>query len=110
VTAEFNLNLLSRINRELGGEFDLDEFEHLAFYDNRFERIDMRLVSRIDQDVRVNGITFTFRAGEPIQTHAAHKYTVDRFAHLAGEAGLALRRSWTDERQFFAVAYLECGA
>jgi uncharacterized SAM-dependent methyltransferase len=99
-----------RINRELGGEFDLDEFEHLAFYDNRFERIDMRLVSRIDQEVRVNGITFPFRVGEPIQTHVAHKYTVDRFALLASEAGLALRHWWTDERQLFAVAYLECDA
>jgi dimethylhistidine N-methyltransferase len=106
VTAELNLNLLLRINRELGGEFDLAEFEHAAFYDRRFERMEIGLVSKIDQKVRVNGIPFGFRAGEPIHTQYAHKYTLDRFARLAGEAGLKLRRYWTDERQYFAVAYL----
>jgi dimethylhistidine N-methyltransferase len=106
VTAEFNLNLLLRINRELGGNFDLDAFEHLAFYDRRFQRIETRLVSKRDQAVRVNGMMFRLRAAEAIHTQYAHKYTVDRFARLAREAGLKLHRSWTDGNANFSMLYL----
>jgi dimethylhistidine N-methyltransferase len=106
VTAEFNLNILLRINRELRGDFDLDKFEHLAFYDTRFNRVDLRLVGQCDQQVHVNGRVIRFRAGEAIHTEYSHKYTIDRFTRLACEAKLKLRRVWTDARNYFAVLYL----
>jgi dimethylhistidine N-methyltransferase len=106
VTAEFNLNLLLRINRELGGNFDLAAFQHLAFYDSRYQRMDIRLVSKRDQVARIGGALFRFRQGEPIYTQYAHKYTVDRFARLAREAGLKLHRSWTDGNANFSMLYL----
>jgi dimethylhistidine N-methyltransferase len=106
VSAEFNLNLLLRINRELGGEFDLDEFQHLASYDTRQARVDVRLMSKVDRQVHVDGRLFRFNAGEAIHARYAHKYTVDRFAQLAGEAGFSLRRVWADDRQYAAVLSL----
>jgi uncharacterized SAM-dependent methyltransferase len=106
VNAELNLNLLLRINRELGGEFDLDEFEHLASYDSRSQRVHLRLMSKIDQHVHVAGRPFHFNAGEAIHTQYAYKYTIDRFARLAGQAGFTLHSSWTDDRQYAAVLYL----
>jgi dimethylhistidine N-methyltransferase len=105
ITAEFNLNLLMRINRELGGNFDVDQFEHLAFYDERFQRVDLRLVSQRNQRVRVSGQTFEFEANEPIHTEYSHKYTVDRFARMASEAGWKLERHWLDPDQYFGVLY-----
>jgi dimethylhistidine N-methyltransferase len=108
VTAEFNLNLLMRINRELRANLDLDAFEHVAIYDDRLQRMDIRLVSRRDQQVRVNGNTIDFREGEAIHTEYSHKYTIDRFTRLAREAGLKLRRSWSDEQRYFSVLYLTC--
>jgi len=106
VTAEFNLNLLMRINRELGGNFDIDRFQHLAFYDERFQRVDLRLVSQRNQRVRVSGQSFEFEAEEPIQTEYSHKYTIDRFARMASEAGWKLEREWVDEDRYFGVLYL----
>jgi dimethylhistidine N-methyltransferase len=108
VTAEFNLNLLIRINRELYADFDLDQFEHLASYDPRFERVEMRLASKRPQQVRISGRQFYFDAGEAIHTEYSHKYRVDRFARLSSESGWKLSRWWTDENQHFAVLYLEC--
>ncbi len=110
VTAEFNLNLLLRMNRELGATFNLDQFDHLAFYDARFQRVDLRLVSKRDQKVRVNSRTVEFQSKEPIHTEYSHKYTIDRFSRLASEAGLKLERWWTDSDSFFGVLYFvyEC--
>jgi dimethylhistidine N-methyltransferase len=105
VTAEFNLNLLMRINRELGGNFDLDQFDHLAFYDERFQRVDLRLISKRPQRVQISGATFDFAADEPIHTEHSHKYTIDRFARMASEAGWKLERQWTDQDQYFGVLY-----
>ncbi|HVT29156.1 MAG TPA: L-histidine N(alpha)-methyltransferase [Lacipirellulaceae bacterium] len=105
VTAEFNLNLLMRMNRELGATFNLDRFEHRAFYDTRFHRVDLRLVSKHNQKVRINNRTFEFEAKEPIHTEYSHKYTIDRFSRLASEAGLKLERWWTDDRSYFGVLY-----
>src|SRR3954470_24726812 len=105
VTAEFNLNLLMRINRELGGNFDLDQFEHLAFYDERFQRVDLRLISKRTQRIRVSGRNIDFEANEPIHTEYSHKYTIDRFARLASEAGWKLEQQWTDADNYFGVLY-----
>jgi dimethylhistidine N-methyltransferase len=105
VTAEFNLNLLMRINRELGGNFDIDQFEHLAIYDERFQRVDLRLVSKRTQRIRVSGRNIDFEANEPIHTEYSHKYTIDRFARLASEAGWKLEQQWTDADDYFGVLY-----
>ena len=87
VTAAFNLNLLVRINRELGGTFDLSRFAHEAVYDDGAGRIEMRLVSLADQTVRVAGQSLAFAAGERIHTENSHKYSVSQFQTLARGAG-----------------------
>ncbi len=110
VTAEFNLNLLARINRELGGNFDLAEFRHRAHYDASKGRIEMHLVSRRGQTVRVNGTCFTFRRGETIHTENSHKYTVAEFQEIAARAGFTARQAWTDSDDLFSVHYLEVPA
>ena len=103
VTARFNLNILARINRELDGNFDLDAFTHRAFFDREHSRIEMHLVSRIRQQVRVAGHAFAFRAGETIHTENSYKYTLDGFATLARGAGWTHRAVFTDARNYFSV-------
>ena len=105
VTAEFNLNLLSRINRELDGKFNVDQFEHQAIYNDEMGRVEIYLVSRFDQAVTVGDESFEFTDGETICTEYSHKYTIDGFAELAAEVGLTLHRHWTDDRQLFAVLH-----
>jgi len=106
VTAAFNLNLLRRINRELGADFRLDRFRHRAVYNRSLGRIEIGLVSRCRQRVSVNGKTFDFDQGEEIRTEYSHKYTVDGFAEMAAGADLMLRRHWTDADGLFAVLHL----
>jgi dimethylhistidine N-methyltransferase len=96
VTAKFNLNLLARINRELGADFNLATFEHHAFYNSAHNRIEMHLASTKRQRVRVNGATFNFRAGETIHTENSYKYTIESFQALARGAGWSPIESWTD--------------
>lgn len=105
VTADFNLNLLRRINRELGGDFRLDRFRHRAVYNPRLGRVELGLASQCRQQVDVAGESFTFEKGEEIRTEYSHKYTIDGFADLAAEVGLTLRRRWTDEASRFAVLH-----
>ncbi|MFC7331831.1 L-histidine N(alpha)-methyltransferase [Rhodocista pekingensis] len=106
VTAAFNLNLLARINRELGGSFDLDAFAHRAFYDSDRGRVEMHLVSRRDQIVRAAGRSFAFQAGETIHTENSYKYTLPGFAALGARAGLRAERTWTDPDGLFALFWL----
>ena len=103
VTARFNLNLLARINRELGADFDPSAFEHHAIYHGDLRRIEMHLASRKAQKVRVCGRCFEFRAGETIHTENRYNYTVDGFAALARGAGWTNRAAWTDAREYFSV-------
>lgn len=105
VTAEFNLNLLHRINNELGGDFDLDGFEHRAVYNPEEGRVEISLVSRERQAVTIEDEVFRFEPGEPIRTEYSYKYSVDGFAAMAAEAGLTLRRTWTDDGSRVAVFY-----
>lgn len=107
ITAQFNLNLLERINRELGGTFDLDGFAHEAAYDPRHRRVEMRLVSRRNQTVCIGGKAIPFQAGEPIVTEHSHKHTLPGFAALAADSGLTLRQSWVDDLRHFAVLYFD---
>jgi dimethylhistidine N-methyltransferase len=106
VTAAFNLNVLARANRELGANFDLAAFAHRAFYDTERHRIEMHLVSRTAQTVRVLGRTFTFLAGESIHTESSYKYTVETFSRLAGEAGWRSAAVFLDADALFSVHVL----
>jgi dimethylhistidine N-methyltransferase len=103
VTAAFNLNLLTRINRELGGTFNLDSFKHEAIYNPREGRIEMHLESTRDQEVRVLGRRMRFRRGERIHTENSYKYTIGEFHELARSAGWEPRRTWTDAEDLFSV-------
>ena len=107
VTAAFNLNLLTRLNRELDGDFDLEQWRHRALYDRAAGRIEMHLVSQRAQRVRVAGETFDFAAGETICTEHSNKYRLDDFRALAEPAGWSVERVWTDPRDWFSVQYLE---
>ncbi|HUS25565.1 MAG TPA: L-histidine N(alpha)-methyltransferase [Candidatus Binatia bacterium] len=107
VTAAFNLNLLTRINRELGGDFDLGAFQHLALYDPWRGRAEMHLQSRRDQIVCVDRQCFSLRAGETLHTENSYKYAPEEFAALATEAGFAPGREWHDAEQRFGVYLLQ---
>jgi len=106
VTAQFNLNVLARINRELQGDFRLDRFRHLAFYNAEHGRIEMHLESLADQAVTVAGERIELRAGETIHTENSHKYTLDDFRELAAKAGFRVQHVWTDDCCMFSVQYL----
>jgi dimethylhistidine N-methyltransferase len=103
VTARFNLNVLGRINRELGGDFDLSAFTHRAIYNRDRHRIEMHLISSKTQTVRVLGRSFSFRPGETIHTESSYKYSLERFTALARGSGWTLRHSWTDAASMFSV-------
>ena len=103
VTAAFNLNLLRRINRELGGDFDLRRFAHYAFYNPGPGRIEMHLVSLARQTVDVGAHRFAFDAGESIHTENSYKYSITEFQGLAAKAGFEGTKVWTDRRGLFSV-------
>jgi dimethylhistidine N-methyltransferase len=103
VTARFNLNVLQRLNREFAATFRPETFRHKAAWDEAECRIEMRLISRIAQRVRVADHWFHFAADEYIVTEHSHKYTVDGFAALAGGAGFRLAQAWTDPERLFSV-------
>jgi len=106
VTAEFNLNFLRRLNRELGADFDMAAWSHRAFYDEKLGRIEMHLVSARAQRVTIGGQHFHFRAGETIHTENSYKYTVEGFQALASSAGFSPEMYWTDPNRHFCVHYL----
>jgi uncharacterized SAM-dependent methyltransferase len=107
VTAEFNLNVLRRLNRDLGADFDLSAFRHQAIWVPEASRIEMRLISTRAQAVTIGGEVIPFAAEEPIITEHCHKYTPELFATQAGAAGWTARQTWTDARGYFHVQYLE---
>ena len=107
VTAAFNLNLLKRMNRELGADFDLGRFAHYAFYDPSLGRIEMHLVSLARQSVRIGADRFSFDVGESIHTENSYKYSIEGFAALAGRAGFTLQKTWTDAKGLFALHALK---
>jgi dimethylhistidine N-methyltransferase len=106
VTAAFNLNLLARINRELAGTFDLEGFAHRAAWNAAESRIEMHLVSRRDQFVFVDGEPVRFRRGETIHTENSHKYSPERFEHLATRAGWRIEKMWSSKRPAFGIFLL----
>jgi dimethylhistidine N-methyltransferase len=106
VTAAFNLNVLARINRELGADFDLGAFRHRAFYNAGESRIEMHLVSTRAQNMRIAGRAIRFAPGETIHTENSYKYDLAELAQRAANCGLRAVEWWTDERDYFAVGYL----
>jgi len=108
VTAQFNLNLLVRANRELGADFDLRRWRHCANYNSINSRIEMYLISEADQKVRIEDRQFDFRDGERILTEYSYKHTRESFAALAGKAGFDFQKMWTDRAALVGVFYFTC--
>ena len=105
-TEQFNKNLLSRINRELAADFKLEQFKHLAFFNEEKHRIEMHLVSLQQQVVHINEHVFQFNKGQSIVTEYSHKYTPDHFEKLAKKAGFQRVKTWIDDNHLFSVHYL----
>ena len=110
VTAQFNLNLLKRINRELGADFDLDQWRHRAIYNSNAGRIEMHLINETDQLVHLNQHKFHFLRGDKIVTEFSYKYAPEEFAALARKAGFEFVRMWTDDARLFGVFYFVTAA
>ena len=108
VSADFTLNLLRRMRRELDADIDEDGFVHYAFYNDEEARIEIYLRSLRGQRIRIGTQTFHVDAGELIQTEYSHKYTIEGFTRMARWAGWRLRYAWTDEQDYFAVLLLDC--
>jgi len=106
VTRDFTLNMLVRLNRELGADFDLDAFQHRARYNAMAGRIETDLVSTKRQDVHVGSDTFAFREGEAMHVEYSCKYSLDDFAQMAAKAGLSVAKVWMDDERRFSVQYL----
>ena len=105
VTAEFNLNMLRRINREFGGNFNVDLFEHRAIYNEDHGRMELYLVSQCEQLVRIAGQSIRFAKGEALLTEHSHKYTLEQFDAMAKRAGFDVDTVWTDPERLFSVQY-----
>lgn len=110
LTAAFNRNILARINRELGGRFDIASFAHRARYDREAGRIEMHLQSLTDQRVAIESLplTVSFTTGETIHTESSYKFSLDDVARLAESAGFTLAQSWSDQAGRFACNLLRC--
>jgi len=108
VTAAFNLNLLTRINRELGGDFDLSEFEHLALYNHAEQRIEMHILSLRDQSVSLPeaDLTLDLQKHETLWTESSHKFTLEGVRELAERSGFRCEQQWVDEEWPFAQSLL----
>ncbi|RAN82152.1 L-histidine N(alpha)-methyltransferase [Bacillus sp. SRB_336] len=106
VTAEFTLNMLRRLNRDIGSNFNLSAFAHRAHYNPMAGRIETHLVSRCEQQVKVGRVNVPFHADEAIQVEYSCKYSLEDFAALAARAGLAVQQVWTDAECMFSVQYL----
>lgn len=106
ITAAFNKNVLSRLNRIAGGNFHPENFSHYAFFNKNLSRIEMHLVSAVDQLVKIGGTTVSFTRGETIHTENSYKYSKASFTALAADAGLQCIKTWTDSQNRFTLYYL----
>lgn len=106
ITAEFNKNVLTRLNVELGADFDVNQFKHIAFYNKDKGRIEMHLQSAIEQTVRIRGEEYHFKKGERIHTENSYKYSVSEFQQLSIQCGFRPLKSWSDKQDMFSVHYL----
>jgi dimethylhistidine N-methyltransferase len=106
ITAAFNYNLLHRINKELDGDFQIDNYKHYAFYNPERSRVEMHLLSLNDQVVHLGKKNIPIHEGESIWTESSYKFTIGEFAGLAATAGLKSERVWTDENEWFCLMFL----
>ena len=107
VTAEFNMNLLRRINREFGSEVNLENFEHRAYFNPTESRIEMHLISKCDHSFSLNGSgEIKFRKGDSIHTENSYKFTDEMICELASTAGLTISESWKDENNYFELCLM----
>ena len=108
ITSKFNLNILERINKELDGEFDLENFGHLAYYNQVKNRIEMHLISKVKQKVKVNKLNrvFDFEKGETILTENSYKYSLKSIEQLASKSNLGVERNYLDKNEWFNLALL----
>ena len=106
ITAAFNLNMLAHINRNFHADFNVNLFEHHAFYNQQAGRIEMHLVSKQDQMVTINGIGFNLYKDERILTEVSYKYTIEGFTKMAEQAGFDVSTVWLDSKKYFGVLYL----
>lgn len=106
ITEAFNKNLLNRINQQLNANFNLNCFHHNAYFNQQLQRIEMHLVSQEQQQVKVNGTSFSFLAGESIHTENSHKYSVEGFLQMASKAKLKCVKTWVDDQRMIGVHYL----
>ncbi|MEQ8746098.1 L-histidine N(alpha)-methyltransferase [Pyruvatibacter sp.] len=107
VTAQFNLNLLTRMQTELGAELNAEGFDHVAFYNGEKGRVEMHLAARGPQTIRLEGHAFAFADGERIHTESSYKYDADAFIEMAQQAGFTARGLWTDDNSLFSLHLLE---
>ena len=107
VTAEFNLNLLHHLNRVANANFNPERFSHKAHYNIESHRIEMHLISTMDQVVRVGQHQFGFKQGETIHTENSYKYSYQSFCQLAGKSGFDVEKFWTDDNEYFGLFYLK---
>ena len=107
VTAKFNKNILRRINIELGGDINLNFYKHLAIYNKPKKRIEMRLKSKRNNNIRINGSKYFIKKNEEIHTENSHKYTIKSFKNLANEAGWKINKTWVDKKKLFSVHCLD---
>lgn len=107
ITAAFNLNLLKRINRELGANFNLEQFAHKAFFNREKSRIEMHLVSQAMQQTSISDCCFEFAEGETIHTENSHKYTIEGFQAMAQRAGFKPVKVWTDAAKLFSLQFFK---
>ena len=107
VTAEFNVNALAHLNRQVGADFQTDVFRHRAFFNERQKRIEMHVVAASDTSVNISGTTVHSECGESIRTELSHKYELESFPQMAEQAGMRVKDVWTDDKDWFAVVWLE---
>ena len=107
ITAQFNKNLLTRINRELNADFDQNQFEHYAFYNSDKGRIEMHLISQRLSEVTIGSNCFEFAESESLHTENSYKYTIEEFQSLAAQSGFQLQQVWTDNQSLFSLQYYE---
>ena len=105
VTANFNLNILEHLNNEFNSDFDLNKFEHLAFFNDKESRIEMHLISNERQEVHINDSTINFEKDEPVLTEYSYKYTLESFADLVSD-NFEVRKVWIDKNHLFSIQYL----
>ena len=110
VTAEFNRNILNAVNILTGANFSPQGYSHRAFYNKELKRIEMHLVSKESQTIKINGSTVEFREGESLHTENSYKYSLESFTALCNAAGFTCQQSWLDEEKLFSVHYLTVAA